>query len=266
MPTRTGIRDRLRRVVESTDTPAGRAFDLAIQSLIVASMIAFALETLPGLPTGIQRALQVLEAITLGIFAVEYVLRIAVDERPMRYATSFFGIVDFLALAPALLGGAIDARSLRAVRLIRLIRLLKLARYNAAVRRLHLALKIAWEELVLFAAVSAILLFIAAAGVYQFEHEAQPEAFASIFHALWWAVATLTTVGYGDVYPITVGGRVFTFAVLLVGLGVVAAPTAMVASALTQARDLEPSAPQETAAENPVRPTSTHPTEATSID
>lgn len=202
-------------------------------------MVAFAFETLPSLSPGWRQVLDGFETFTVSAFAIEYLLRLAVASRPLKYATSFFGVIDFLSIAPVMFGAAFDGRTVRALRLVRLLRLFKLARYNAAMRRIHLALRIAWEELVLFSAVALILLFIAAAGVYQFEHEAQPEAFASIFHSLWWAVATLTTVGYGDVYPITVGGRVFTFFVLLIGLGVVAAPTAMVASALTKARQIE---------------------------
>lgn len=233
------IRSRLHQIVESTETRGGRIFDTGVQVLIVVSMIAFAIETLPDLPKSTRHVLKAFEALTLAAFTIEYILRLCVARQPIKYATSFFGVVDLLSIGPMLLGTAIDGRALRSLRLVRLLRLLKLARYNAAVRRLHHALKIAWEELVLFSAVSAILLFVAAAGIYQFEHKAQPEAFASIFHALWWAVVTLTTVGYGDVYPVTAGGRAFTFGVLLVGLGVVAAPTAMVASALTQAREEE---------------------------
>ncbi len=83
------------------------------------------------------------------------------------------------------------------------------------------------------------MLYLSAVGIYYFEHQAQPEQFKSVFHGLWWALATLTTVGYGDVYPITVGGKLFTFLILMIGLGVVAIPTGLVASALSQARNEE---------------------------
>lgn len=233
------LRHRLRHTVESSSTRSGWWFNAIVQGLIIVSMVAFAIETLPGLSPAWRRGLAIFEGVTVAAFAGEYLLRLFVARQPVKYATSFFGVIDFLAIAPVLFGAAFDGRTLRALRLIRLVRLLKLARYNAAIRRIHLALRIAREELLLFLAVALILLFIAAAGIYQFENEAQPEKFASIFHSLWWAVSTLTTVGYGDVYPITVGGRLFTCLVLLVGLGVVAAPTAMVASALTKARHIE---------------------------
>jgi len=81
---------------------------------------------------------------------------------------------------------------------------------------------------------TAFVLYVSAVGIYYFEHEVQPDQFASVFDCLWWAVATLTTVGYGDVYPITVGGKIFTFAMLLIGLGIVAVPTGLIASSLTK--------------------------------
>lgn len=144
-----------------------------------------------------------------------------------------------LSILPFYIGLGSDAGSLRALRLLRLFRVLKLARYNAAANRFHTALRLAKEEIVLFLTAAAILLFLSAAGIYHFEHQAQPETFASIFHSLWWATTTLTTVGYGDTYPITLGGRVFTFFVLIIGFGVVSVPAGLVASALKQARELE---------------------------
>lgn len=83
------------------------------------------------------------------------------------------------------------------------------------------------------------MLYLASVGIYYFEHDAQPQDFASVFHCLWWAICTLTTVGYGDVYPITTGGRVFTFLILIIGLGIVAVPTALFASALSKAREVD---------------------------
>jgi len=90
------------------------------------------------------------------------------------------------------------------------------------------------SELTLFAIAALFLLYLSSVGIYYFEHEAQPETFGSIFHCLWWSVATLTTVGYGDVYPVTVGGKIFTSFIVLIGIGIVAVPTGILASALTK--------------------------------
>ena len=112
----------------------------------------------------------------------------------------------------------------------------KFVRYNKAILRLGRAFQIAKEEFVLFGIVTIMLLYLSAVGIYYFENNAQPEVFKSIFHSLWWAVATLTTVGYGDVYPITIGGKIFTFIILMIGLGIVAVPAGLFASALSKAR------------------------------
>lgn len=231
-----------KQIVEDTDTPAGRAFDLTIQGLIVLSLVAFSCETLPGLSSGSRWWLRVVEVFTVTIFTAEYLIRLLVADRKVGFITSFFGVIDLLAILPFYLSLGLDLRSVRAFRFLRLFRILKLVRYNAAVKRFHRALLIAWEELVLFGTVALIVLYLAAVGIYYFENEAQPEAFASVFHSLWWAVATLTTVGYGDIYPVTVGGRIFTFLVLIVGLGVVAVPAGLIASALSQARQVDESA------------------------
>ena len=123
--------------------------------------------------------------------------------------------------------------------MIRLFRLFKLARYSAAVQRFRNAIGLAKEELVLFFSITLILVYLASFGIYYFESEAQPDTFGSVFHAMWWAIATMTTVGYGDVYPVTIGGKIFTAFMLFIGLGVISSATGIVASALTRARELE---------------------------
>ncbi|MFN3161224.1 MAG: ion transporter [Rubinisphaera brasiliensis] len=229
----------LKRVVERPETPEGKVFALTIQSLIALSLVTFSIETLPDLSPETRRLLAVIEAVTVGIFTAEYLLRLVVAENKLSFVTSFFGIVDLLAILPFYISTGLDLRSVRAFRLLRLFRIFKLARYSAAVQRFHRALLIAREEVVLFFCVTIVLLFLAAVGIYHFENEAQPETFQSIFHSLWWAVATLTTVGYGDIYPITVGGRIFTFFILLIGLGIVSVPAGLVSAALTRAREIE---------------------------
>lgn len=229
----------LKQLVEESDTPVGRAFDLFIQTLIVLSLISFSIETLPNLSESAQSWLRGLEVFSVIVFSIEYLLRVYVATPRSRYIFSFFGIIDIVAIVPFYLGTGVDLRSIRTLRLLRLFRIFKLARYSAAVRRFHVALRIAKEEIVLFLGATLILLYLAALGIYYFESDAQPEQFGSVFHSLWWAVATLTTVGYGDVYPITVGGRIFTFLILLIGLGVISMPAGLVASALAKARQLE---------------------------
>lgn len=230
------IRETLDRMLNSTEHISGRIFALVIQLLIVLSLITFSIDTLPALPLSIRNTLDTIEIVTVLIFSAEYVLRLLVARDRLKFAFSFYGLVDLVAVLPFYLSAGLDLRAVRAFRLLRLIRILKLLKYNSAIRRFQRALAIAKEELVLFGFVAVIMLYLSAVGIYYFENEAQPEQFKSVFHSLWWAVTTLTTVGYGDMYPVTAGGRVFTFVVLMIGLGIVAIPTGLVASALSQAR------------------------------
>ncbi len=226
----------IRDMIENRQSVAGRRFDLAIQTLIVLSIVMFCIETLPDLNEGVRQFLRYGEVVIVLIFTVEYLARIAAARQKLKYVFSFFGIVDLLAILPFYLMSGIDLRSVRIFRLLRLLRMLKLLRYSQTIARLSRAVEIARDELILFAFATGMMLFISAVGIYYFENEAQPEAFASIFHSLWWAVTTLTTVGYGDMYPVTAGGRVFSFVVLMIGLGIVAVPAGLMASALSKAR------------------------------
>jgi voltage-gated potassium channel len=228
--------NKLREIILNSDTPSGRAFDLVIQALIVISLISFSIETLPDLEERTYAILGDIETVIVAIFTIEYILRILVSEKKTDYIFSFYGIIDFLAILPFYISGGVSLQTLRVLRLLRLFRIFKIARYTVAIKRMGKAIVIAKEELVLFGLSSVILLYLSAVGIYHFEHAVQPDSFRSIFDSLWWAVATLTTVGYGDIYPITVGGRVFTFIVLMLGLGVIAVPTGIIASALAAVR------------------------------
>ena len=183
--------------------------------------------------------MNVFETVTVIIFSLEYILRLYVSKKPLSYMFSFYGIVDILAILPFYINIFVDLRFLRVFRIFRVFRALKLLRYSKAIKRFNLAFKIVKEEVVLFIIVSIVLIFISSAIIYYFENESQPEVFSSIFHSAWWSIVTLTTVGYGDVYPITLGGKIFTFFVLMIGVGFVTVPAGLVATALSKARELE---------------------------
>jgi len=214
-------------------------WEIAIQILIFLCLINFALETIPNLSAQQKFWIKTFDLFSIGIFTIEYALR-AFGSKPRRkYIFSFLGVIDLLAILPFYLGLNIDLRNLRAFRFLRLFRILKLARYSKAMRRFHRAFIISKEEIVLFLITAFILLYLAGIGIYYFEHNAQPDVFRSMFDGLWWAVVTLTTVGFGDSYPITLGGKIFTFLILIIGLGIIAVPTGMVATALAKARSEE---------------------------
>ena len=233
------MKKKLRAIVEDNTTKKVKYFDYFIQLIIILSLISFSLETLPNISEEFRLVLEKFEFVSIIIFSIEYVLRVLVTKKPLRYIFSFYGIIDILAILPFYLNRFLDLRFLRAFRVFRIFRALKLIRYNKALNRFNVAFNIVKEELVLFFIVILIMLFIVSAGIYSFENEAQPEIFKSVFHSGWWSIVTLTTVGYGDVYPITLGGKIFTFFVLMIGIGVVAVPAGLVGTALSKARELE---------------------------
>jgi voltage-gated potassium channel len=229
----------LRDMLENTESRKGRYFSFFIQGMIILSLITFSIETLPGLSPGSRKTLRWIEYVTVAIFTVEYVLRIAVSEKPVKFIFSFLGIVDLMAILPFYVATGIDLRSIRVVRLLRIFRLFKLFRYSQAILRFRRAFAMVKHELLLYLVATFFLLYLSSVGIYYFEHPAQPENFRSIFHSMWWAIATLTTVGYGDIYPITTGGKIFTFFILMLGLGIIAVPSGLLASALTKTDEIE---------------------------
>lgn len=233
------MKNKLRSIIDDNSTPVGRLFDLFIQALIVLSLIAFTIETFPDNSPSTIRFLINFEWFCVVVFSIEYILRIYIAERPLKYIFSFYGIIDLLAVLPFYLSNVFDLRSLRAFRIFRIFRMFKLIRYNRALRRFHIAYGIIKEELILFLMLTFIFLFLASAGIYYFEHEAQPQYFSSVIDSGWWAAVTLTTVGYGDVYPITSGGKIFTLFILLIGVGIITIPAGLIASALSKARKIQ---------------------------
>jgi len=214
---------------------AGKRFEFFIQTLIVISLLNFSFLTLPNLSDKIVTILELIEIVTVIVFSIEYVMRIIFSKHRIKFVFSFFGIIDFLAILPFYLSLGIDLRSIRAIRLFRLFRVLKILRYNRAIQNLKNAFLDVRNELIIFSIICIFLLYFSAVGIYYFENEAQPENFASIFHSLWWSVATLTTVGYGDVYPITAGGKIFSTIIIFIGIGLVAVPTGLIASSFGKA-------------------------------
>jgi voltage-gated potassium channel len=246
----SNIRAKLRKIVNSNTTKRGRIFDYAVQIIIFISLIAYAIETLPDNSSTTQLILRQIQIASVIFFTVEYLLRIFVAKKPLKYIFSFYGVIDLIAILPFYLTSSYGLLSLRVFRIFRIFRAFKLIRYNKALKRFYTAAKLVREEVVLFSIVTGIFLFLASAGIYYFENPVQPKVFSSIFSSGWWAIVTLTTVGYGDIYPITTGGRIFTFFILLLGVGIVTIPAGLVASALSEAREMEGKERREQGTEN----------------
>jgi len=225
---------KLKRIIENDDTKAGKIFNWFIQFLIILSLISFTIESLPNLSKKTRDILYSIEVFTIITFTIEYILRLIVADKKLRFIFSFYGLIDLFAFLPFYITTGIDLRSIRIFRLFRLFRLLKILRYNKAIQRFKLAFRSIKEELILFFITTMFLVYVSSIGIYYCEYESQPDQFSSILHSFWWAIVTLTTVGYGDVYPITVCGKILASFVMLIGIGIVAIPSGLIASALTK--------------------------------
>ncbi|MBE0417993.1 MAG: ion transporter [Coriobacteriia bacterium] len=226
---------------------SSRVADMFILGLIVANVAAVVLGTVESVLRSTGPLLDAFERVSVAIFTVEYVLRLwsAVERRlqerrlrtRVKYATSWLAVVDLLAILPAYLPVLlrIDLRTLRLIRLFRLSHLLKVGRYSRALRTFSVVLRAKREELAVAVLAVLILLLITSSLMYYAEHEVQPEAFASIPAAMWWGAAALTTVGYGDVYPVTAVGKVLGIISAVLGIGLFALPAGILASGFSDA-------------------------------
>jgi len=228
------MKNFLIKLVINNDTKLGKRFDVFIQVLIVLSLISFSVETIPDLDFPILFFLEEFEIFTIIVFSLELIVRVFLTRPTLKYIFSFYGIVDLLAIIPFYLSSGIDLRSIRIFRLFRLFRIFKLLKYGSALDRLILAFNEIKKELTIFLIGAIFFIYVSSIGIYYCENQLQPELFKSVFHSMWWAVTTLTTVGYGDMFPITLGGKLFTTLVVLIGMGMVAVPTGLIASALSK--------------------------------
>ena len=178
--------------------------------------------------------LDLFELITVILFTLELILRLFLTSPPLKYLFSFYGLIDILAILPFYLSTGFDLRTVRVFRLFRLFRIFKLFKYGKAIDRLVEAFSEIKKELIIFLIGTIFFIYLSSIGIYYFESQAQPELFKSVFHSMWWAVTTLTTVGYGDMYPVTIGGKLFTTLIVFIGMGMVAVPTGLFASAVSK--------------------------------
>ena len=216
--------------------------DWAIITLIALNILAVMFETVDPIAAAYARELYLFELVSVAIFSVEYLARLwaSVEAREfegpisgrLRFASRPLMLVDLVAIAPFYIAAvfAIDLRFMRALRLVRIFRLLKIARYSASLRSFGFVLRKQKEKLAVAAFVDVLVLVLAASAMYQLEHAAQPEQFSSIPATLWWGAVTLTTVGYGDMYPITPEGQFAGAIIAIFGIGLFALPASILAA------------------------------------
>ncbi len=222
-----------------------RAFDVFLVTLIALNVVAMIFESLESVHRAAPSCFAWFEATSVVLFSVEYVLRVwsctaaNAYRRPilgrLRYMFTPLALVDLLAILPFYLPTTVlDLRSLRAVRLFRVLRIAKLARYSEALRLIGRVVLSRRVELTNTAFILAILILFASSLMYFAERDAQPNVFSSIPAAMWWAVATLSTVGYGDVYPVTGAGKVIASVIAVLGIGMFALPTGILGAAFVE--------------------------------
>ncbi|MEZ4985806.1 MAG: ion transporter [Saprospiraceae bacterium] len=224
-------KDRLHEIIYEADTPAGKAFDVALLILILFSILLVMLESIESFQAAHRGWLMVLEWAVTILFTIEYFLRLYSVQRPLKYATSFFGVIDLLAILPTyfsfLFGGAQAFLIIRALRLLRIFRVLKLGHFLHEGQYIAAAMRASLNKITVFLFFISILVTILGAIMYLIEGGTNP-GFANIPKSIYWAIVTLTTVGYGDITPSTAFGQFISAIVMILGYAIIAVPTGIV--------------------------------------
>lgn len=237
------IKKRTFEIIQASteDDVPSKIFDVCLIILILLNVCLVIADTF-SLPQKVQELFSYIETISVVIFSIEYLLRIWTSDllypnnrRVMaiiKYVFSFLAIIDLLAILPFYLPFliTIDLRVLRMLRIIRLFRVFKINRYTNALASIVQVFKNKKSELMSSIFVVLLLMIVASVLMYGVESKAQPDVFRNAFDALWWALATLTTVGYGDIYPITVLGKILSAIIAILGIGLVAVPTGIISA------------------------------------
>ena len=236
-PRLTGLRHKFHEVIFEADTTAGKAFDVVLLVAILLSVLVVMLESVEAYRESHGAVLRALEWFFTALFTLEYVLRLYSVARPLSYARSFFGVVDLLSILPTYLSfflvGAQSLLIIRAIRLLRIFRILKLAHYIGEERVLRWALQASRPKITIFLITVVNIACIVGALMYLIEGEAS--GFRNIPVSMYWAIVTMTTVGYGDISPQTPVGQFLAGILMLMGYGILAVPTGIVTSEIARA-------------------------------
>ncbi|MCI2228040.1 ion transporter [Polaribacter sp. MSW13] len=235
----TSWKHRLHEIIYEADTKEGKLFDVILLVAIIASIILVMLESVESFDNKYHNFLNISEWIITILFSIEYILRIVSIKQPFKYIFSFYGIIDLLSTIPKYLSfilvGSYHFAALRALRLLRVFRILKLARYIGASNRLLIALKASRAKIAVFLFFIVIICVILGTIMYMVEGE--ENGFTSIPVSVYWAIVTMTTVGYGDISPHTPFGQFIASIIMILGYGIIAIPTGIVSSEMTKSNN-----------------------------
>lgn len=231
--TNSSWREKLHEIIYEADTPAGKAFDVVLLIIIFLSIIFVMLESVKGLDPWIYEYMYIAEWIITILFSIEYIARIICIKKPSRYIFSFYGIIDFLSTIPLYISFLIPGSgsaliTVRALRLLRVFRILKVSRYIGEGDRLMRALRDSRAKIFVFLFAVLILCLIFGTAMYMIE--GAESGFTNIPVSLYWCIVTLTTVGFGDIHPITPLGQFLASIIMILGYGVIAVPTGIVSA------------------------------------
>lgn len=233
--------EKLHEVIFEADTPTGKVFDVALLISIGLSVLAVMLESVESIALRYGHVLRTLEWIFTILFTIEYLLRIISVKRPLGYIFSFLGIVDLLAILPTYLSllfvGTQALIIFRAIRLLRIFRVFKLARYLKEGKIISLALKASRFKITVF--LTGVLSVVLIMGTLMYLIEGAENGFTSIPRSVYWAIVTLTTVGYGDIAPQTLPGQMVAALIMIMGYAIIAVPTGIVTSELSKVVEKE---------------------------
>jgi voltage-gated potassium channel len=231
------FRDKLYEVIFESDTTAGKAFDVTLLFMIVASITSICLESIPSLYAEYPNTFFGLEVFFTAIFTLEYILRLIAVRKPLNYVKSFYGITDLLAIVPSYFALIFPSLHflvvIRALRLLRLFRIFKLVHFLNESLFLVNALWNARRKILVFFFAVILMTIIAGSLMYVIEHNANQD-FHSIPQSIYWAIVTLTTVGYGDISPITPLGKILASFIMLLGYSIIAVPTGIISASLVK--------------------------------
>ena len=228
---------KLHEIIYGAETPTGKLFDLLLLVAILASIIFVMMESVESIDKKFHDFLNVAEWVITILFSLEYILRVISVKRPSKYIFSFYGIIDLLSTIPKYLSfffvGSQSLVALRALRLLRVFRILKLTRYIGESTNFVRALKVSRAKIAVFLSFVLILCIILGTIMYLIESE-EGSGFTSIPRSVYWAIVTLTTVGYGDIAPITPIGQFIASIIMILGYGIIAIPTGIVTAEMTR--------------------------------
>jgi voltage-gated potassium channel len=231
-------RFKLHEILYEADTPAGRIFNIVLFIVIIASIVFVMLESVVWIDAKYHDFLNIAEWVVTILFTFEYIARIITVKKPSKYIFSFFGIIDLLSTIPKYLSfilvGSHSLVALRALRLLRVFRILKLARYIGESTNFARALKASRAKISVF--LSFVLILCIILGTVMYLVESSESGFTSIPRSVYWAIVTLTTVGYGDIAPVTPLGQFIASIIMILGYGIIAIPTGIVSSEMTKVR------------------------------